>query len=408
MKKWASILLLLVLTINFILNTCNASRNYYMVHGSQARCEFTDKITSTHDCDDARINTGYCVKKSGTSDNNVMVQREMNKPAGCYCSKSIESDSVKGGTVTLNSESDGESNDCVNEYCLCETRDPFYIVKEGATCGKRHRIVSKSECLKAAKTITDGCGSRSNIQKIVADESGNPNLPYGCYCKNNQIHFNLNTTNQQDCHGADQCVCKSARSVICKLKTENGTKDVEEGSEECLCCRDGKCSNDCSLSAIAIIIIILFYMFCCCCICGCIYVAVRALCCGQQQKNTPPAMVRHQTGQLVQGQSSPHIVQGQLMQPQIQKGQVQMVVPNQQMQPVAYNQQGSAMQPVAYNNNPVVYGNQQNPMQPVAFSPNQNNMMMQQQTSINSNAHLGMQQGVVVQAVPLNHNRQNI
>ena len=42
------------------------------------------------------------------------------------------------------------------------------------------------------------------------------------------------------------------------------------------------------------------------------------------------------------------------------------------------------------------------------FSPNQNNMMMQQQTSINSNAHLGMQQGVVVQAAPLNHNRQNI
>merc|ERR1711934_187676 len=153
--------------------------------------------------------------------------------------------------------------------------------------------------------------------------------------------------------------------------------------------RDGYCSDDCSLPAIAIIVIILFYMFCCCCICGCIYVAVRALCCGQQQKNTPPAMVRHQTGQLVQGQSSPHIVQGQLMQPQIQKGQVQMVVPNQQMQPVAYNQQGSAMQPVA-------------------FSPNQNNMMMQQQTSINSNAHLGMQQGVVVQAVPLNHNRQNI
>ena len=149
-------------------------------------------------------------------------------------------------------------------------------------------------------------------------------------------------------------------------------------------------------------------MFCCCCICGGIYVAVRAICCGQKQKNTPPAMVRHQTGQLVQGQSSPHIVQGQWMQPQIQKGQVQMVVPNQQMQPVAYNQQGSAMQPVAYNNNPVVYGNQQNPMQPVAFSPNQNNMMMQQQTSINSNAHLGMQQGVVVQAVPLNHNRQNI
>merc|ERR1711998_603395 len=109
---------------------------------------------------------------------------------------------------------------------------------------------------KAARTITDGCGSRSNIQKIVADESGNPNLPYGCYCTNNQVHFNLNTTNQQNCHGADQC----------------------------LCCRDGKCSNDCSLSAIAIIIIILFYMFCCCCICGCIYVAVRALCCGQQQK----------------------------------------------------------------------------------------------------------------------------
>lgn len=158
MKKWASILLLLVLTINLILNTCNASRNYYMVQGSQARCEFTDRITSTHDCDDARRNTGKCMKKSGTSDNNVMVQREMNKPAGCYCSSD-------GGTVTLNSEFDGESKDCVNKYCLCETRDPFYIVKEGATCGKRHHIVSKSECLKAARTITDGCGSRSNRQK---------------------------------------------------------------------------------------------------------------------------------------------------------------------------------------------------------------------------------------------------
>ena len=145
MKKWASILLLLVLTINLILNTCNASRNYYMVQGSQARCEFTDRITSTHDCDDARRNTGKCMKKSGTSDNNVMVQREMNEPAGCYCSKAIESDSVKGGIVTLNLESDGESNDCVDEYCLCETRDPFYIVKEGATCGERRYILSKSE-----------------------------------------------------------------------------------------------------------------------------------------------------------------------------------------------------------------------------------------------------------------------
>ena len=74
-----------------------------MVHGSQARCELTDKITSTDYCDDARINTGYCMKKSGTSDNNVLVQREMNKPAGCYCSKAT----MKGGTVTLNSESDG-------------------------------------------------------------------------------------------------------------------------------------------------------------------------------------------------------------------------------------------------------------------------------------------------------------